>query len=390
MNIADVFAAHASNQPDHPAVEDGERIVTYAQLQELANCAAANLAQEGIAPGDIVALALPDTIEHVALIWALAKIGAISFPINAQLLRSEDEVGLGKHQLKAVIAVEGAPALPEGSRVFFLGKVFARAPHLEPPATAPGGEHPLCCTQSSGTTGTAKTFLKSHDQTIAAFHSDESSLCWTAADRYLALISLSFSASSRNCLAALHAGATIILDHSELVRERIRTLQDKRVTVTTLPPHHLRPLLAYVMRDKSADTALLFPLMRSMRVVTAAITALELAAARAHLTENLFIVCGANELSWIAMAAPADQDAYPGTVGRPVPGGRNGNCRYKKPPTQAVGRNRPASRSLDLCRNQVYRQSASGCACFSWQLVLSHGSGDDKRRRLHLPQGPRR
>jgi len=28
MNIADVFAAHASNQPDHPAVEDGERIVT--------------------------------------------------------------------------------------------------------------------------------------------------------------------------------------------------------------------------------------------------------------------------------------------------------------------------------------------------------------------------
>lgn len=74
------------------------------------------------------------------------------------------------------------------------------------------------------------------------------------------------------------------------------------------------------MRDKSADTALLFPLMRSMRVVTAAITAPELAAARAHLTENLFIVYGANELSWIAMAAPADQDAYPGTVGRPVPG----------------------------------------------------------------------
>ena len=260
MNIADVFAAHASNQPDYPAVEDGERIVAYAQLQELANCAAANLAQEGIAPGDIVALALPDTIEHVALIWALAKIGAISFPINAQLLRSEDEVGLGKHQLKAVIAVEGAPALPEDSRIFFLGKLFARAPHLEPPATAPGGEHPLCCTQSSGTTGTAKTFLKSHDQAaIAAFHSDESSLCWTAADRYLALISLSFSASSRNCLAALHAGATIILDHSELVRERIRTLQDKRVTVTILTPHHLRPLLAYVMRNERRHSAPLPP-----------------------------------------------------------------------------------------------------------------------------------
>ena len=97
MNITEAFAAHARSRPNHAAVEDGEQIVTYAELEALADCAAANLLKEGIARGDIVALALPDSIVHVALLWALARIGAAAFPINMDLLRSENEVGLGGH-----------------------------------------------------------------------------------------------------------------------------------------------------------------------------------------------------------------------------------------------------------------------------------------------------
>ena len=59
--------------------EDGERIVTYAELEALANTAAANLLKEGIEPGDIVGLGLPDSVEHVALFWSLARIGAVVF-----------------------------------------------------------------------------------------------------------------------------------------------------------------------------------------------------------------------------------------------------------------------------------------------------------------------
>ena len=101
MNIADAFQARG--RPGHAAVEDGKRIVTWARLEALANCAAANLLKQDIAPGDIVGLALPDSVEHIALLWALARIGAVVFPINAQLLRNEAEIGLGQHQLKAVI-----------------------------------------------------------------------------------------------------------------------------------------------------------------------------------------------------------------------------------------------------------------------------------------------
>ena len=92
------------------ALTDGERIVTWAELEALANRSAAHLTREGIAPGDIVALALPESVEYIALLWSLAWIGAVIFPINAELLRSEDEVGLGARQLKAVIMEESAPA----------------------------------------------------------------------------------------------------------------------------------------------------------------------------------------------------------------------------------------------------------------------------------------
>ncbi len=315
MNIADAFHAHAEGQSGHAAVEDGKRSVTYAQLEALANCAAANLLEQGIAAGDIVAMALPDSIEHVALLWALARIGAVAFPVNAELLQSEDEVGLGGRELKAAIVDGSAPALLSATRTILLKQIFARNLQAELPAMAPGGRRPLCCVQSSGTTGRAKTFFKSHDQMIASFHSGTPSLCWTAEDRYLALIRLGFSASARNCLAALFAGATIILDHDKRAEDLARSLQEKRITVATLTPLHLRPLLNY-----AAGKELLFPLLRSLRVVTAAITAEELARARQLLTPNVYIVYGANELSWISVASPADQDAYPGTVGRPVPG----------------------------------------------------------------------
>jgi acyl-CoA synthetase (AMP-forming)/AMP-acid ligase II len=315
MNIAEAFAGHAKSRPGAAAVEDGERIVSWAELETLANRGAACLTAEGIAQGDIVALALPESIEYIALLWSLAWIGAVIFPINAELLRSEDEVGLGARQLKAVIMEESAPALPSGTATLPLERIFAETPQAENPAAACGGRQPLSCTQSSGTTGKPKTFLLNHDQVIASFQSDQETLRWTAEDRYAALVGPSFPSGGRLCLAALFAGAAVIIEKSKSAAELVLLLQEKRVTVTSMTPLHLRPLIKY-----GADKALLFPLMRSMRVATAGVTAVERDLARRHVTPNIIIVYGCNEQPWISAATPADQDGEPDSVGRPVAG----------------------------------------------------------------------
>ncbi len=293
MNIAEAFAAHALSRPGDAAVEDGERIVTWAELEALANRSAAHLTREGIAPGDIVALALPESVEYIALLWSLAWIGAVIFPINAELLRSEDEVGLGARQLKAVIMEESAPALPSGTTTLPLERIFAETPQAENPAAARGGRQPLSCMQSSGTTGKPKTFLLNHDQVIASFQSDQESLRWTPEDRYVVLVRPSFSAGCRLCLIALIAGAA----------------------VTSLTPLHLRSLL-----EIAAGKEPIFPSLRSLRVSTGAITARERDLARRHVTPNIVIIYGCNEQFGISTALPADQDAEPDPAGRLIPG----------------------------------------------------------------------
>ncbi|MDP6473754.1 MAG: class I adenylate-forming enzyme family protein [Alphaproteobacteria bacterium] len=315
MNIAEAFAAHAKSRPGQTAVEDGERIVSWAELETLANRGAACLTAEGIAQGDIVGLALPDSVEHVALLWSLAWIGAVIFPINAPLLQSENEVGLGAHQLKAVIVEKAALAQVSGITAISLEQVFAGAPQAQLPAAAGGGREPLYCLQSSGTTGKPKNFMMTHNKVIASFRSDQESLRWTVQDRYVALIPPGFSTGCRLCFAALYSGAAVIISRAKLVEELVQLVREKRVTVTSMTPLHIRSLLEY-----GAGKEPIFPSLRSLRVSTGAITARERDLARRHVTPNIIIVYGCNEQSWISFAPPADQDAEPDSAGRLVAG----------------------------------------------------------------------
>jgi len=63
------------------AIIDGERSVTYAQLDERATRLALNLLDEGLKPRDRVLVQLPNVVEFAYLYFALQKIGCM--PIMA-------------------------------------------------------------------------------------------------------------------------------------------------------------------------------------------------------------------------------------------------------------------------------------------------------------------
>jgi len=73
----DVFAKYA----DRVAIIDGEKAVTYAQLNERVEHLALNLLDEGLEPLDRVVIQLPNVVEFAYLYFALQKIGCI--PIMA-------------------------------------------------------------------------------------------------------------------------------------------------------------------------------------------------------------------------------------------------------------------------------------------------------------------
>jgi 2,3-dihydroxybenzoate-AMP ligase len=75
--FAEAFAAHAARV----AIVDGNRSVTYAELDQGATRLALNLLDEGLRPLDRVVMQLPNVVEFVYLYFALQKIGCI--PIMA-------------------------------------------------------------------------------------------------------------------------------------------------------------------------------------------------------------------------------------------------------------------------------------------------------------------
>ena len=98
--LFDVLARAARRRPDHIAVVDGERRLSYAELERTATRLAARLLALGIAPLDRVVVQLPNVAEFVVVYFALARIGAI--PVLALRAHRQSEV---RHFLNASGAV---------------------------------------------------------------------------------------------------------------------------------------------------------------------------------------------------------------------------------------------------------------------------------------------
>jgi L-proline---[L-prolyl-carrier protein] ligase len=82
--IFDWLAAAAERRGEGIAVIDGERHLTYAELEERSSRLAAAMAAHGVGPGDRVALALEKSLEAVVAIYGTLKAGAAYVPLDDQ------------------------------------------------------------------------------------------------------------------------------------------------------------------------------------------------------------------------------------------------------------------------------------------------------------------
>ncbi|MCD2196257.1 AMP-binding protein [Actinomycetospora endophytica] len=98
--------ALAQAAPDAPAVSDGDVVLTRAEMDARTDRLARAFAARGVGRGDLVSIALPNVVEHVACSVAAWKLGAVPQPLSARLPDGE---------LEAVLAV-AEPALTVGLR----------------------------------------------------------------------------------------------------------------------------------------------------------------------------------------------------------------------------------------------------------------------------------
>ncbi len=103
----------AERDPDRPAITCGTETVTRAEIESSANRLARDLAAGGVQPGDMVTVALPNSVDWFIAFAACWKIGAIPQPVSARLPARELEAIL---ELADPTAVIGVPPESAGSR----------------------------------------------------------------------------------------------------------------------------------------------------------------------------------------------------------------------------------------------------------------------------------
>lgn len=159
---------------------EGEEI-TFGALDATVNRIANALLAAGLRPGDRVGLMLPGHPDHIACIFALAKIGLVRVPLNTALQGPSLAYPFDAFDVQALIAdVAHAEALApilvgrQLKAVFWRGgegtrslAALAAYRDASPPAFAPEADDILAITPSSGTTGAPKGVLKS-DRTLRA------------------------------------------------------------------------------------------------------------------------------------------------------------------------------------------------------------------------------
>jgi 2-furoate---CoA ligase len=89
VTLARLLERSAERRPEAPAVVDGGRRLTYADLARDAVALGRGLADMGVGPGDRVVIALKNRLEHVLAYWALQLTGGVPVPVNFRLSSGE-------------------------------------------------------------------------------------------------------------------------------------------------------------------------------------------------------------------------------------------------------------------------------------------------------------
>ncbi len=155
MNLSDLPAMRAAQDPDGPAIADESVEMTNAEFRSAVVVAAGVLRSRGIAPGDVVAIMLPNSVSFVVGLFAAWRVGATVTPVNPSLAAGEVAHQLADSAAKLVVtAPECVAALP--ASVDAITDLGAHSGDIEVPGGEPSSLDLALLIYTSGTTGRPK------------------------------------------------------------------------------------------------------------------------------------------------------------------------------------------------------------------------------------------
>jgi len=143
MNLFASIETHARNRPSHPAVIDGERVLTYRDLHRLMLATAARLAASGVGQGDVVGVHLDHSADHLVMVYALARLGAINLPLEHGLAAPERLRAIERFAARFVISHGEVDSIGAATTIRIDDSWRSASDTVDPPPMAAGSDLPL-------------------------------------------------------------------------------------------------------------------------------------------------------------------------------------------------------------------------------------------------------
>ncbi|MGP9529705.1 (2,3-dihydroxybenzoyl)adenylate synthase [Glutamicibacter sp. AOP5-A2-18] len=252
-----VLRETALRRGDHPAVIDGERVASYAELISRVDVSQATLSVRGINAGDRVIIHVPNVLEFFDAVYAVISVGAIPvFAVHSHRA-SELEHLVRSSQAQMLITSKQIPGMdPQElsaeitSRLPSLSLLHAEALYEQgldlladgwevSRAGCPRPAHAVAFLQlSGGTTGRPKLIPKTHRDYAYSFERS-AQICHLDDDTvYLSGIPLAhnFAASSPGYMGVFATGGTVICAVDGSAERIFSLVAEHRVTVVAAVP----------------------------------------------------------------------------------------------------------------------------------------------------------
>jgi nonribosomal peptide synthetase DhbF len=237
-----MIAEQAARTPEAPAVVFNGQTLTYGELERRAGVVAGLLAERGVAPGDVVAVALERGLEAPVALLGVLKAGAAFVPLEPS--HPVERLGwmLDDSAAKAVLTVAGlAGGLPVGERpVVLLDEVdYTAAVPGSVPVVSGGLESAAYVLYTSGSTGRPKGVVIEHHALATYIDFLGNVFGFGPGDRMLQFSSLIFDLSEGELFTGLSRGAAIVLIPREATLSPAALsalMRAERVTYLGAPP----------------------------------------------------------------------------------------------------------------------------------------------------------
>nr|WP_269212225.1 non-ribosomal peptide synthetase [Chromobacterium piscinae] len=255
--LPSLLAEQAARTPDAPALLDEARALSYAETRAQVAHLAGRLAEAGVKPGDIVAVALPRSAHLSLALMAAQEAGAAYLPLDTGY--PDERLAYMVADAKPALIVtcaELAPRFASMGTLLLQDELAIDPQAFDAPALTP--DHAAYLLYTSGSTGRPKGVLVSHRAIVNRLLWMQHEYGLGADDVVLQKTPCSFDVSVWEFFWPLIVGAKLFMAPPDAHRDPealLELIAARGVTTLHFVPSMLAALLAHMRGDAAARSA---------------------------------------------------------------------------------------------------------------------------------------